>query len=233
MDFSPFRCLTFDCYGTMIDWESGILAALAPIVRRHGKNIGEGELLALYAELESAAESGPYQPYRDVLRAVVQGMGARQGFTPSAEEAESLPNSLPAWQPFPDTVPALRRLKTRFQLAVISNVDDDLFAGTARLLQVPFDCVVTAQQARSYKPAHHNFLLALEKIGLPRTQVLHVAQSLHHDHVPAGELGLTSVWVNRPRRVQGAGATPPAQAHPALTVPDLRTLADMAVGEAK
>ncbi len=168
MDFTPFRCLTFDCYGTMIDWESGILAALQAIVRAHGKDAGDAALLRHYAELESAAERGPYRTYREVLRSVVRGLGERLGFAPSDAEADSLPDSLPTWQPFPDTVPALRRLKSRFQLGVISNVDDDLFAATARRLEVPFDYVITAQQARSYKPSHHNFELALRTIGLPR-----------------------------------------------------------------
>ena len=232
LDFSQFRCLTFDCYGTMMDWESGILAALQPIMRRHGKQVTDSQLLSMYADLESQAERGSYQPYRDVLRSVVAGIARKLGFTPTFDEIDSLPNSVDSWQPFPDTVAALRRLKTRYQLGVISNVDDDLFAATARVLEVPFDFVITAQQARSYKPSPNNFQLAFSTIGLPRDQILHVAQSLHHDHVPARQLGLKSVWVNRPRRVVGASAVPPAEANPDLTVGDLRSLANMAVPEA-
>src|SRR5438270_12435153 len=132
LDFSQFRCFTFDCYGTMIDWEAGILTALQPILRRHGKQLPDAELLRLYAELESQAEQRDYQPYRDVLRSVVAGMGRSLGFAASAEEQDSLPNSVASWRPFPDTIAALRQLKSRYQLAVISNVDDDLFAATAR-----------------------------------------------------------------------------------------------------
>src|SRR5438067_13678301 len=124
MDFTSFRCLSFDCYGTMIDWESGILAALRPVVQAHGAAADDAELLCLYAELESAAECGPYIPYREVLRRVVRGMGERLGFHATDAEADSLPASLPGWRPFPDTVAALRRLQSRYQLAVISNVDD-------------------------------------------------------------------------------------------------------------
>src|SRR3954469_3406931 len=126
LDFSRYRCLTFDCYGTMIDWESGILAALHRIVDAHDKTATDADLLRHYAELESAAERGPYISYRDVLRSVVRGIGERLGFTPTDAEADSLPDSVPTWQPFPDTIPALRRLKQHFQLAIISNVDDDL-----------------------------------------------------------------------------------------------------------
>src|SRR5947207_4744376 len=134
MDFTPFRCLTFDCYGTMIDWESGILAALRPIVQAHGATATDADLLRHYAELESAAERGPYIPYREVLRRVVRGLGERLGFVASDAEANALPDSLPTWRPFADTVAALQRLQSRYRLAVISNVDDDLFAATAQQL---------------------------------------------------------------------------------------------------
>jgi 2-haloacid dehalogenase len=230
LDFHRFRCLTFDCYGTMIDWESGILDAMRPILAAHGKSksLTDSEILALYGELESRGEQAPYRIYREVLRDVVRGFGERVGFTATDQEKDSLPNSLGDWKPFPDTIAALRRLKSKFKLAVISNVDDDLFERTAQHLEVPFDHVITAQQARSYKPSHNNFELALRVIGLPREQVLHVAQSLFHDHVPAKAMGFTTVWVNRRRRVQSAGATPPADAHPDLEVPDLKWLADLA-----
>ena len=133
-----------------------------------------------------------------------------------------------SWKPFPDTVAALKKLKSRYKLAIISNTDDDLFADTARLLEVSFDWVITAQQAGSYKPSHHNFKLALERIALPPEQVLHVAQSIYHDIVPARELGLATVWVNRRAGKHGEGATKAAQGQPDLEVPDLKTLAEMA-----
>ena len=228
-DFARFHVLTFDCYGTLIDWEAGILGALRPLLASHGKTLGDDEVLQIYAELESEAEAGPFRRYRDVLEEVVSGLGKRLTFTPTVAELQSLPRSLRKWQPFPDTVAALRRLKSKYKLAVISNVDDDLFADTARLLQVPFSDVITAQQVGSYKPARKNFEVALTRLGVPREQVLHVAQSLFHDIAPAKELGLATVWVNRRAGKQGGGATRPAGAKPDLEVPDLATLAAMAV----
>jgi len=229
LDFRRFRVLTFDCYGTLIDWESGILAALGPLLAAHGKSLADEKLLELYGELEAEAEAGEYQSYRKILEAVARGVGQRLGFEASEEEARALPESLKNWQPFPDTVAALRKLKGRFKLAIVSNTDDDLFAQTARLLEVPFDWVITAQQARSYKPSHNNFRLALERIALPPEQVLHCAQSIYHDIVPAKELGLATVWVNR-RGAKGGGATKAASGRPDGEVPDLKTLAEMVVG---
>ena len=229
LDFHRFRVLTFDCYGTLIDWESGILAALRPLMAVHGKSLADDKLLELYGELEAAAEAGEYQSYRKILEAVARGFGRRLGFEASEQEARSLPESLKNWQPFPDTVAALRELRSRYKLAIVSNTDDDLFAHTARLLEVPFDWVITAQQAGSYKPSHRNFRLALERIALPPDEVLHCAQSIYHDIVPARALGLTTVWVNR-RGAKGGGATKAAQGQPDLEVPDLKTLAEMALG---
>ena len=160
IDFKGFNVLTFDCYGTMIDWETGIFSALRPILAAHGKKISDSVLLELYSELEFAAEQGEFLRYRDVLQSVVRGFGERLGFLPSDAEARSLPESIANWQPFPDTVEALRKLKARYQLAVISNVDDDLFASTAPKLGVAFDQVITAQQARCYKPCIRMFELA-------------------------------------------------------------------------
>lgn len=229
LDFRRFRVLTFDCYGTLIDWESGILGALGPLLAAHGKSLADEKLLELYGELEAEAEAGEYQSYRKVLEGVARGVGRRLGFEPSNQEARSLPESLKNWQPFPDTVAALKKLKSHYKLAIVSNTDDDLFADTARLLEVPFDWVVTAQQAGSYKPSHRNFKLALERIALPPDQVLHCAQSIYHDVIPARGLGLAAVWVNR-RGAKGGGATKAAQGQPDLEVPDLKTLAEMAVG---
>ena len=224
LDFSSFKCLTFDCYGTLINWEPGILAALRPILQAHGRNLSDAGILELYAAIESELENGPYLPYRQILEGIVVRMGARLVFTPTTDQIRSLPESLKNWLPFPDTVAALRKLKSRYRLAIISNTDDDLFAYTARHLQVPFDHVITAQQARSYKPSHNNFRLAMERIGLPPQRILHVAQSLHHDIVPGRELGLTTIWVNRRAGKPGGGATPAANAQPDLVVPDLATL---------
>lgn len=220
-----FQALTFDCYGTLIDWRPGILAALRGVLKPHGVEAGDAELLAHYGRLESAAEQPPHRLYREVLGCVVDGLGRAYGFKPSAAERASLAESVAAWRPYPDTVAALRALKSRYRLGVISNVDDDLFAATARLLQVQFDWVVTAQSVGSYKPARRNFETALSRMGLSSEKVLHVAQSLHHDVAAVKPLGWATAWVNR----YGTGPDPAvgARARPDLEVPDLQTLAEL------
>jgi 2-haloacid dehalogenase len=228
LDLTRFKVLTFDCYGTMIDWESGIFSALRPILDAHGKALSDSALLALYAELELAAEQGEYLRYRDVLQSVVRGFGERLGFSPTDAEVRSLPESIATWQPFPDTVEALRELKKRYQLAVMSNIDDDLFAATASKLEVPFSNVITAQQAGCYKPCLNIFRLAEQRIGVSRDQWLHVGQSIYHDVIPAQSLGLATVWVNRRSPRPGAGAAKAATATPDLEVPDFQTLAKLA-----
>jgi 2-haloacid dehalogenase len=229
LDFSQFECLTFDCYGTLIDWESGILAALKPILAVHDRLIGDEEVLELYGAIESEIEAGDYLRYRDVLRLVAERIAARLSCALHENEIDALPESLKRWPPFPDTVEALRRLKSRYRLAIVSNTDDDLFAETAKLLAVPFDFVITAEQARSYKPSHRNFELALKRIGLPKQKILHCAQSLFHDIVPAKPLGIANVWVNRRAERKSSGATVPADAKPDATVTSLEELARLAV----
>jgi 2-haloacid dehalogenase len=223
LDLKKFRVLTFDCYGTLIDWESGILQALLPILFRRDVALSDGEILQIYAELEAKAEAGTYVKYREVLRKVMQGFGEKFKFTPGDEELNALPDSVKNWKPFPDTVDALLELKQRFKLAVISNTDDALFAETARHLRVKFEWVITAEQVKSYKPSLNNFRQALEEIGVSPDKILHVAQSVYHDVIPAKSLGLATVLVLR----RGAGATLPTEGRPDLEVPDLKTLASM------
>lgn len=227
LNFAQFRLLSFDCYGTLIDWETGIFSALRPVLAAHGKTISDAELLRLYSELESDAERGDFRPYREVLQSVVRGLGQRLAFSPTDAEINALPDSLPHWSPFPDTVAALRKLKARYQLAVISNVDDNLFAHTARRLGVPIDYLITAQQARAYKPSLEMFRLAQQRTGVSPAQWLHVAQSIYHDVIPARSLGIATVWVNRPSPRPGSGAAKAASAQPDLDVPDLKTLAQL------
>jgi 2-haloacid dehalogenase len=227
LDFTRFKVLTFDCYGTMIDWESGIFSALRPILTAHQQSISDSALLELYSELELKAESGEFLRYRDVLQSVVRGFGERLGFSPTDAEVRSLPESLANWQPFPDTVEALRKLKSRYQLGVMSNVDDDLFASSAPKLGVAFDHLVTAQQAGCYKPCMKMFKLAEDRIGVSREQWLHVGQSIYHDVIPAQSLGIATVWVNRPSPRPGAGAAKAAVGKPDLEVPNLTSLADL------
>lgn len=225
LNFAQYRLVSFDCYGTLMDWEAGIFSALRPILTAHGKTIADAELLRLYSELESDAQQGEFRPYREVLQSVVRGFGKHLGFNPTDSQIRSLPESLASWTPFPDTIAALGKLKQRYQLAVVSNVDDDLFASTARRLQISFDYVITAQQAQAYKPSFQMFTLAQQRTGIPPTQWLHVAQSVYHDVIPARSLGISTVWVNRPSSRPGSGAAKAATAHPDLEVPDLETLA--------
>jgi 2-haloacid dehalogenase len=224
LDFTRFQALTFDCYGTLIDWETGLIGALRPMLHAHGSKLRDEQILAIYAELEPAAQN-PYRRYREVLEEVVRGFGKRLGFEVSDAEARSLPDSLKDWKPFPDTVAALKNLQTRYRLAIISNTDDDLFAGTARHLQVKFDQVITAEQAHAYKPSPAPFRLALERLGLPKEQVLHVGQSVYHDVAPAKSLGLSTVLVRR----RGFGATRAISEKPDVEVADLQSLAAVAV----
>jgi 2-haloacid dehalogenase len=228
LDFSRFQVLSFDCYGTLIDWESGIFGALRPVLAAYGKSLPDAALLELFGELEAEAEQGPFHPYREVLQLVVRGFGERLGFAPSGAEIRSLPESLRNWQPFSDTVPALRRLKTRYRLAILSNVDDELFTFTAPKLQVAFDHVITAQQAQAYKPSLKVFRLAQKEIDVSPDCWLHVGQSIYHDVIPAKSLGLSTVWVNRPSPRSGVGAVRAASGQPDLEVTSLGALADLA-----
>ena len=170
----------------------------------------------------------PYKTYREVLALSLRGMGERLGVAVSDAQAAGFGTSVGQWPAFPDSGDALRRLQERFKLAVITNCDDDLFAQSERRLGVAFDYVITAQQAGSYKPDHANFLLAFERIDEPRERILHVAQSLFHDHVPAKELGMTSVWIDR-RQGRGGGASLDVEAQPDATFPSMAAFADDAV----
>lgn len=226
LNWNQFRVLTFDCYGTLIDWENGILNALKPVLVEHHVRIGQDDALELFGELESAEER-EYKRYRRVLENVLAGMGERLGFTPTPEEMSAFGQSVADWQPFPDTVDALFKLKQKYKLCVLSNVDDDLFAYSAKKLQVEFDDVITAQQCGSYKPNLNNFRIAEKRVGVPKSEWLHVAQSLFHDIAPAKQMGLCTVWVNRRWDKPGAGATPSIQATPDVEVRSLAELAEV------
>jgi len=227
LDFAQFRVLTFDCFGTLINWETGILDTLRTWLLRHGVTRTDNQILEMYAGFEARAESGAYMPYAQVLREVVRGFRERFNIAPNYEETDCLLRTLPEWRPFPDTVPALRWLKERYALGIISNTDEDLFSHAARQLEIKFDWVITSQQAHSYKPAVRSFEMALELIGKPREQVLHVAQSLYHDIVPAKRLGLATAWVNRRPGMEGHGATLPAVVEPDLEVRDMAALVEL------
>jgi 2-haloacid dehalogenase len=225
IDFDRFEALTFDCYGTLVDWERGILSALRPLLGAAGESVDDDELLERFGRFESEVEAGAFSRYREVLAEVARRLGAEYGALPSDEAVRAFAGSVSDWPVFPDTVEALGALTRRYRLAVVSNVDDDLFAGSAEKLGVEWAEVVTAEQVGSYKPASAHFDEALRRLDLPRERVLHVAQSLYHDIAPAKTLGFTCVWVDRRGSRGGSGATPPAQATPDLRVPDLATLA--------
>ena len=224
---SRFDAITFDCYGTLIDWERGILNALQPVLEPRGVDATEDELLERYALEEAALEAGAYVPYREVLAEALKRLGTELGFDPSDDECRTFARAVTEWPAFDDSEAALRRLHERFRLGVITNCDGDLFAHSNRRLGVTFDWIVTAEDARAYKPSQAPFALAFETIEVPRERILHAAQSLFHDHVPAKRLGLTTVWVDRRHDRAGFGATPAASATPDLTVPDMSTLADV------
>jgi 2-haloacid dehalogenase len=229
LDYGRFEALTFDCYGTLIDWEAGLSGAFRPILEAHGIAMDDENVLTRYAGYEAAAEAGPYQSYRRVLAAGLRGVAGELGFEPSVDETAAFSGSVVDWPAFPDSTAALARLKSRFRLGVITNCDDDLFAASNERLAADFDWIVTAQQLRSYKPAERNFTLAFDRIGLPRERILHVAQSLFNDHAPAQRLGMTTVWIDRRQGRSGSGATPHATATPNATFPDMASFAAAAV----
>ena len=234
MDVNSIRLITFDCYGTLIDWETGILSALRPLFSRKRKAIADDAmLLELYGEAEAEIEAGPYQRYRTVLSQTLQVMALRLGVQATTEDGEQFASSLTQWEPFPDTIAALKALGSQFKLGIISNVDNDLFAATEKQLPVNFDVIVTAEQVQSYKPSLNNFQEVLRRSGLKKEQILHAGQSLYHDIAPTISLGIANVWVNRPSIRPGAGAAKAASAQPSLEVHSLAELATALTGEAQ
>ena len=235
MEFGGFKILTFDCYGTLIDWETGILRVLRLWAREHSLAASDNELLRVFAREESELErmmSGVLYP--DVLRAVMNQIAVDYDVEPNPEDADALARSVGDWPPFPDSAAALARLKRRFKLGIISNVNHASFAHSDEKLGIDWDLVITAEDAGAYKPDRRPFQMAfdvLEEMGIEKGEILHVAQSLFHDHVPAKELGLATVWVDRRRGLEGWGATPPPEApvRPDLVVATLAELAELAI----
>jgi 2-haloacid dehalogenase len=229
LDFRRFEALTFDCYGTLIDWESGILAALRKVLEPRGIAPADDSLLEGYARHEAAAENGPYLRYREVLGRSLRGVCADLDVEPTDQEVARFSGSVGDWPAFPDSADALARLHGRFKLGVITNCDDDLFALSNRRLGVTFDWIVTAQQAGAYKPNPGTFAFAFERIEVPRERILHVAQSLYHDHVPGKAVGMATAWIDRRSDKPGFGATPPADAEPDISAPSMAAFADIAL----
>jgi 2-haloalkanoic acid dehalogenase type II len=215
----PWEVLTFDSYGTLVDWEEGIAGAFLARARDGGITLDRRAVLAAYADVEPAVQREAFRPYREVLARSAVEVARRLGWTVGIEDAGFLPASVPGWPVFADTNPALRRMAAAgLELGILSNVDNDLIAATARHFAVPFNFIVTAEDVGAYKPAHEHFLTARRRVG-PR-RWLHVAQSWFHDVEPATALGIPVAWVNR-KAEQPAGL-----AEPSVVVPDLAALAD-------
>jgi 2-haloacid dehalogenase len=217
-DPAQLTTLTFDCYGTLIDWEAGAITVLRPLLLRHGIALSDDEIITIFQDIDGSLCEPPYRPYRAVLAGVVEGFGRRFGFPVDAADREALASSVASWRPFPDTVNALRALAGRYRLAVISNIDDDLFAATAEQLGVEFDLVVTAEQVRCYKPDLAIFEEALRRLAVEPRRIAHVAEGVT-EIPPARRLGCTTIWVRR----HGRSARLLTEA-PDLEVPDLKSL---------
>ena len=207
MSDRPYDVVTFDCYGTLIDWETGITRAFSAAAARDGARVDSDAILPAYLAIERVVEHERYRPYRDILTESARRVGARLGWPLDVAGAEFLPRSLGDWPPFPDTNPALERLASAgYRLGILSNVDDDLLAATRTRLTVPFEIIVTAQQVHSYKPAPAHWDEARRRIGNARW--LHAAQSYYHDVTAARGLGIPIAWINRHGEPVGSAGPP-------------------------
>jgi len=234
VQLQDFRVLTFDCYGTLIDWESGILAALAPLLARLPAPPRRGDALEAFARHESAQEAAtPAMPYPALLAEVHRRLAEDWGIGPDPEVAARFGASVPDWPAFPDSAAALAELKQHYELVILSNVDRHSFAASNRRLGVVFDAVFTAEEIGSYKPDPANFRYLLARLaerGVRKEEILHTAQSLYHDHVPARRAGLATAWIDRRHGADGFGATmPPGEDVP----PDFRFPSLAAMAEAR
>ena len=231
MKLTDFQALSFDCYGTLIDWEAGIGAVLMPWAGEHHLNATTDEVLERYAAAEAQQEQQtPAAPYPEILAAAMRRLGTSLGVDVSNQESERLATSVAQWPAFPDSQQALAELAAQYKLVILSNVDRGSFAGSNARLGVRFDAIITAQDVGSYKPSLRNFEVLLDTVrglGVADGGLLHVAQSLFHDHVPAQSLGLPTVWIDRRRGLSGWGATPPPEATvtPTWTFPSMAAFA--------
>jgi len=237
MRLTDFEALSFDCYGTLIDWEAGLAAVLGPWARSRGLTLDDEALLVAYSGQEERSEQEhPGDAYPLILARSLRGLGAELGATVSDEDAERLGRSVPDWPAFGDSAGALTELSRHYRLIILSNVDRDSFAASNRRLGVAFTSVITAQDVGSYKPSPRNFealLAEVDRLGIPRGRLLHVAQSLFHDHVPAKRAGLPTVWINRRHDRPGTGATPrpSVQVTPDWEFPSMRAFAGAVAAE--
>jgi 2-haloacid dehalogenase len=227
VDFADFDALSFDCYGTLIDWEAGMAAVLRRWAESRGSSRTDEDLLATYSAHEAETEAEhPTDLYPAILARTLRAVGAQLGIPVSDAEAEAFGRSVPDWPAFPDSPDALARLARHYRLIILSNVDRTSFAASNERLGVTFTSILTAQDIGSYKPSPRNFealLAETDRLGIPRGRLLHVAQSLFHDHVPAKAAGLPTVWIDRRHAKVGWGATP----DPGAPVTPDRTFASM------
>ncbi len=215
MKLTDFSVLTFDCYGTLIDWESGIWDAFQPLLHSNGvDHIQRHDALKAFATIETAQEvETPAMIYSDLLATVHEKFAAQFDLKSSGDMDRAFGESVPYWPAFPDTADALRILKRYYKLVILSNVNRDGFAASNRRIGVTFDAIYTAQDVGTYKPNDGNFDFLLSNLardhGVEKSEILHTAQSLHHDHVPAHRAGLNRCWIDRQRLSEGGdwGAT--------------------------
>lgn len=221
IDFNEIEAITFDCYGTLIDWESGAISAVRPLLSRQGVVLSDDEIVTAFHELGEGHIDKPYVLYREALADLVRGLAGRFNLSISPSETHTLALSIGNWAAFPDTVDALCEFEKRFKIAIISNIDDDLFARTAPHLAVQFNAIVTAEQAQCYKPAPEIFELAVQRLGVTPSCILHVAEG-PTEIPPARRLGMRTVWVRR----YGRSAKWLTES-PDLEVPDLSSLVSL------
>ena len=211
MDLADFKCLSFDCFGTLIDWEQGILDNLQPLLRRLGAEFSTDRVLEAHAWHESTQQAWtPTTTYSDLLAVVYRRMAEEWEVSVPWSECEAYGASVGSWPAFSDSASALEELKRRYKLVILSNVDNASFARSNLRLGVEFDAIYTAEDVGAYKPSDRNFdymLAQLERRGIQRHQILHVAESLFHDHGPANRFGLANCWIYRRRGKEGFGAT--------------------------
>jgi 2-haloacid dehalogenase len=211
MRLTDFKVLTFDCYGTLIDWESGIAEALRPLATRVNRALTRDEILEAHARYESAQQAyTPTTRYRDLLAIVYKRLAEEWGVAVRWEECVAYGRGIGAWPEFEDSPGALQYLKRYFRLVILSNVDNESFAASNRRLQVAFDAVYTAEDIGSYKPSPRNFQYMIEnlaRLGVRKEQILHTAESMFHDHAPANQFKLASCWIFRRHNREGFGAT--------------------------
>jgi putative hydrolase of the HAD superfamily len=211
MKLTDFKVLTFDCYGTLIDWEQGMLAALAPLTDRLDPTLTHDEILEAHARHESNQQrQTPAKRYQELLSIVYRRLAEEWGLSVSWAECVRYGHSVKDWPAFPDSAEALQYLKQHYKLVILSNVDNESFSASNRKLEVDFDAIYTAEDIGSYKPADANFetmLTMLKSLGIGKSEILHTAESLFHDHAPANRHGLKSCWIYRRHLREGFGAT--------------------------